>query len=285
MGLPPRRRSSADSLSTFVGAAVVAAHGAMQASGGFGTSDVRFFFQLFTNFVEHDLVRPGQDLDLTQLGRVLRRLHARRWLCKGRPTRGGRGRRGPRFLASDAGLLGIVRDLAEEAPRRSFEEALFVAMFVASYRSALLRRLKPRAAHAIAPLLDAGAALRRGETHLARVEADLEERSRTGIDLAREAHRLLAATGDLRVTLARLSRPGSYQLHGVRPLGELLQQLPEDLLAFELEHAIKLRVRMLFAPLAQRARQDGEILRALRASVATSFTAESAGPMRPKRPR
>ncbi|WP_395839149.1 hypothetical protein [Cystobacter fuscus] len=64
---------------TFVQAALLAAHGAGARSGGFRASDVRFFFLLFTNWAEHDVTRPSQDIDLTQVRRTLERLCRSRW--------------------------------------------------------------------------------------------------------------------------------------------------------------------------------------------------------------
>ncbi len=255
------RQSQAQTVSTFLAAAILAAHGSRPA--GFAASDVRFFFQLFTNFVEHDLTRPGQDLAITQVVRVLARLRSSRWIATRGRSAMKRGRAGSRYVVTDLGLVGLLRDLVTEGPRRSFEEALFIATFLESYKERVWSQSKPALRRALAPLLDSRAVLKIGEAHLGRVASDLEERAAGGLLLATEARETFAATRDLHKTVARLDRPGSYRLHGVRSLGELFGSLPEDVLHFEIERGFELRVRMLFEPFARRARAERDILRAL----------------------
>jgi hypothetical protein len=262
------RRSHAEEVSTFVAAAVLAAHGARVQRGGFAATDVRFFFQLFTNFVEHDVTRPGQDLALTQVRRALDRLAHHRWLRRRGRAQLARGRPGARYVVEDVGLEGLARGLVTESPRRSFEEALFVAMFVTAYGKSVAALAKSkRTARALAKLLDARSVLRAAEAHLARVECDLDARAKAGLAMAEEALRVFAATSDAKKAIARLDRPGSYQLHGVRPLGELLAGLPAEVQSFEIEHGIELRVRALFVPLAKRTRAEREVLRGLLESL------------------
>ncbi|RKH37461.1 hypothetical protein D7V93_42050, partial [Corallococcus llansteffanensis] len=134
-----------DTQATFVQAALLAAHGAGARAGGFRVSDVRFFFLLFTNWVEHDVTRPSQDIDLTQVRRTLERLvragHAEAVGTgagvKGLP-------RGRRYVLTGEGLCSLAEGLAarERAP---LEEALFGVCFAASYRDAVLSRVEGRA--------------------------------------------------------------------------------------------------------------------------------------------
>jgi hypothetical protein len=84
---------------THLHAALLAAHGAATPQVGFRAADVRFFFLLFTNWMESDVLRPGQDVDLTQVRRMLDRL-TRAGLAAPVATAGGRARerRGYRSL-------------------------------------------------------------------------------------------------------------------------------------------------------------------------------------------
>ena len=113
------------------------------------------------------------------------------------------------------------------------------ATFLESYKERVWSQSKPPLRRALAPLLD------------------------SRLLLAAEARATFAATRDLHKTVARLDRPGSYRLHGVRSLGELFGSLPQDVLCFEIERGFELRVRMLFEPFARRARAERDILRAL----------------------
>jgi hypothetical protein len=54
---------------------VLAAHG-VAGSRGFRASDVRFFCYLFANWLERDVLYPGEAIELTQVRRLIQRLAA-----------------------------------------------------------------------------------------------------------------------------------------------------------------------------------------------------------------
>lgn len=251
--------------STFIEAAIVAAHGAHAHLGGFRASDVRFFFLLFTNWIEHDVLRPEQDLELTQVRRVLSRLLDKGWLVTTSPSRGA----GRRHALSDEGLVGLAESVAEGRGRRPFEEALFVVCFLASYRELLLARARdattPAARKRLATLLDARRALRSVRRTWHDLVDDLETRIAGSRRLEEEARKALSLRAGKAETAKRLSQAGSYQLERIRPITELLGALPDDLLSFELEAGIARRTALLFEPLAERARAERAILDRLEA--------------------
>ncbi|OJT26807.1 hypothetical protein BO221_01925 [Archangium sp. Cb G35] len=258
---------------TFIQAALLAAHGAGARAGGFRASDVRFFFLLFTNWVEHDVTRPSQDLDLTQVRRTLERLCRSGWA---EPMAGERSRkapRGQRYLLTEAGLVSLAESLAE-LDRAPLEEALFVACFAASYLKAILARVQGRtvlgtaARRRVAQVLDPARILRNARRNTAAVLADLEERLRSGLALEEAAGEALAEGASEAQVVRRLESLGSYQLHRVRPLAELLLGLPDDLRRFELTEGIGMRSRLLFAPLAERSRAELALLERLEQHLA-----------------
>jgi hypothetical protein len=284
---------------TFIESAVVAAHGATAGLGGFRASDVRFFFLLFTNWIEHDVLRPEQDLDLTQVRRVLGRLAEQGWLelappkveapassrrsppssRSAAPRRAPKSRRRPpgeRHALTPSGVVGLVESIIEPRSRRPLEESLFVACFAATYRTPILARIgsDPRSDRAeaerrLSELLDPRRVLSAARRTHQDLFADLQARVSDGKKLAEEAQRAKAAGKTDAEIVARLEKLGSYQLHRVRPLSELMASLPQDLLRLELEHGIAARTQLLFGPMAERARAEGMILdeleRALRA--------------------
>ncbi len=242
----------------FVQAAIVAAHGASGTSG-FRATDVRFFFLLFTNWLEHDVLHPGQDLDLTQVRRALLRLGREGLVIpvaspKDSPTKDSP--RGARFALSSAGLVALVESLVDPRPRRPFEEVLFLVCFAASYRPAVLARLGSADADTrrVVGLLDPLRLLRSARSALRTLLADLDERVRSGHDLVAEAREATSEGAGPSEIARRLERRSAYQLHRVRPFTELVASLPEDLQRFELGEGIGLRVDLLFAPLAAQAR-------------------------------
>jgi len=200
------RRSLLDTESTLASAAVLAAHGVTRSASGFSATDVRFYFRLFANFIERDLTRPGQDLALVQVRRALLQLVARHGARAAGRAKTLRGKAGATWVLTARGVVDLLRHLAHDAPRRSFEEAVLAAVFVASYEPFLLASLPPDETHEATALCDAPAIVERALAHARRLEADLQERARTGGEMADEARVLLAVTRDV---TTRRRAPGS----------------------------------------------------------------------------
>jgi hypothetical protein len=248
---------------TMVRAALVAAHGAHPADG-FRATDVRFFFQLFDNWMESDVLRPGRDLELTQVRRALERLRAQGW-AEG--TSGDR-RKGSRHRLTDRGLLGLVEALTDRGASRPFEEIVFVVCFAASYRDAIVSRvggarLAPAARRRVAALLDSRRMLEDAKRTLRKALVDLESRIEEGTSLEDEARRGRSAGLTDGEIVRRLEALSPYQMHATRTLSSLLLSLPDDLRKFEIDGGIGLRVRLLFRPLADSVRAELSILDAL----------------------
>lgn len=266
------RRGQLASQTVFVQAALLAAHGAGAESGGFRAADVRFFFQLFTNWVEHDVTRPSQDLDLTQVRRTLERLRTQAWLEDATPAvRGGKRRpRGQHLRLTAAGLVGLSEALV--APRwMPYEETLFVASFVAAYRGPILARanvsLEGSARRRVGALLDARRVLRQACQATQQVLEDLEQRVRASERLAKRAAQLQARGVPEDEQARQLESLDPYQLQRVRPYSEVLLGLPADLRRFELSEGLTLRARLLFEPLAVRTRAELSLLKRLENSM------------------
>jgi hypothetical protein len=254
---------------TFVQAALLAAHGAGAKAGGFRASDVRFFFLLFTNWAEHDVTRPSQDIDLTQVRRTLTRLRRSGWLETVPGTSRGATSRGARHVLTGDGLVGLSEGLAS-LERPPVEEALFRVLFAASYRGAVLARVEGRTRNVPATVrrrvekaLDPLRLLASARKTAASVLADLEERVHSGLQMHEQARAGLARGQSPEDLVRQMEARDSYQLHRVKPLGELLLALPEDLRDFELREGMALRAHLLFEPLAERARAELALLERL----------------------
>ncbi|WP_257447930.1 hypothetical protein [Archangium lipolyticum] len=255
---------------TFVQAALLAAHGAGARTGGFRASDVRFFFLLFTNWVEHDVTRPSQDIDLTQVRRTLERLCRSRWAePRDDAARGRKSPRGQRYVLTEEGVVSLAEELAD-LDRAPLDETLFVACFAASYLEAVLARVRGQAPalstparRRVARMLDPSRILREARRSTAAVLADLEERVRSSLVFEEAARDALAKEASAEEVARRWESLGSYQLHRVRPLAEVLLGLPDDLRRFELEKGMGVRARLLFEPLAERTRAELALLERL----------------------
>ena len=268
--------------STFLQAALLAAHGANTRRGGFRASDVRFFFLLFTNWVEHDVTRPSQDIDLTQVRRALERARANGWAELGASTPEPKGSRGRRHVLTEEGIVHLAEALGglERAP---LDETLFVACFAASYRAAILMRVEGRTAlsaaarRRVARLLDPARLLREARRHTQAVLADLEERVRSSLAIESSVSEALASGASPAQVVRRMESLGSYQLQRVRPLAQVLLELPEDLQRFELLEGWTTRSRLLFAPQAERARAELTLLERLERQLGPGGGAEGEG--------
>lgn len=239
---------------------------------GFMLRDARFFFLLFRNWLEHDLREPDTDIDLTQLKRACARLAARRRIVVVPPAKRRRGRRPrTRYVLTLAGVLALVDELVAWTPDRSFEEGLFVILFASSYRALVMRRAEqagaPVARRHVARALDPRVIVATLRRALTKQIADLEERMASGDQLYAAASSLRAAGAPDPAIVRELERISPYQLHYMRPLGELLLSLPVDIRHYEMGEGITARRELIFAPLLQLARAQLAVLTNLDAAV------------------
>jgi len=230
---------------------------------GFRPTDVRFFFLLFTNWMEDDRLRPGLDVDLTQVRRALARL-----VGEGLAVTLGGGR-APRYRLLPGGVLALVEALTDPRAPRTFEEVVFLATAAASYRDAIADRVRgePRAPDRIVRArLDPVRILRAERRRLEGAVADLEERVASGLRMEEVAR---AAPGLAPVALAERLRAevGGYQLHPMRSLEELVAPLPAEMARFELGPGMGLRARALFSPLLEQLRARVGILERLEGTL------------------
>lgn len=226
---------------------------------GFLATDVRFFFLLFTNWIEGDQLRPDAELDLTQVRRVLVRLRTE-GLAEG--GAGGGAPRGARWRLTGRGVLRIAEELADPAPDRAFAEVVFVATIAALYAEVIAPRAGPEGGGAERRLrarFEPRRILRAERERLGAALVDLEARVRAGAELGAAARALRAQGLEPLEVAARLEAGGrSYQLRSVRPLPEVLAALPPGLRQVEVDRGIAFRARTLFQ--ARAAELRGRIL-------------------------
>jgi hypothetical protein len=222
---------------------------------GFMLRDVRFFFLLFRNWLELDVREPEADIDLTQVRRSCEQLAARKQLAAlPRRRRGGRLPRG-RYVLRLAGVRALVDDLVAWRPRRTFEESLFVVLFAASYRGLVIRRAEQAGAPVLrrhlARALDPRVVIATVRRSLARQLDDLHKRMAGG-DRLFEAAETARARGASDVEIVHLLEAiAPYQLHYIRPLGEMLLSLPPAVRRYEIAGGIAARRDLVFRPLAR----------------------------------
>lgn len=230
---------------------------------GFRPTDVRFFFLLFTNWMEDDHLRPGLDLDLTQVRRGVVRL-----VGDGLADVLGQGR-APRYRLRPAGILALVEALTDTRAARTFEEVVLLANVAATYRDALAERVRgePRAPdRTVRARLDPVRILRAERHRLQGAVADLEERVASGLRMEEVARANPGLSNTALATRLR-AEVGGYQLHPMRSLEELVAVLPDAMARFELGRGMGLRSRAMFTPLLEQLRARVAILERLEGTL------------------
>lgn len=234
---------------------------------GFQQRDVRFFYLLFRNWLEVDVRQPGADIDLTQIRRACEGLGSRVRALPRRRTAGRLPR--TRYQLTLAGVLALVDELVAPSPTRSFEESLFVVLFAASYRAHVIRRVEhaPVARKQVARALDPRVVIAGLRRELKRQGDDLERRIAEGDQLRDAAARARAAGADDREVAAIMEELSTYQLHYVRPLGDLLLSLPPEIRRHEMAEGITARRELVFRPLLALTRAQQQQLAAIEVAL------------------
>jgi hypothetical protein len=232
--------------------------------GGFRPADVRFFFLLFTNWMGDDRLRPGADLDPTQVRRALGHLAEQGW-ARAVSTRP------PRWTLAPAGVVQLVDSLTDPRAPRRFEEVVLLAMVARSYADTIAGRVRAGGQgdeRRVRSRLDARTILRAERRRLQDALSDLEARRDAGLRMAAAAKAALEAGATPVEVAARLAADGPpYQLHPMRPYEDVLAALPEPLRRFEVLEGPAMRARWMFAPLCEELRARIGILERLEGDV------------------
>ncbi|MFZ5479719.1 MAG: hypothetical protein ACOZNI_23345 [Myxococcota bacterium] len=250
-----RRAGALSGWSVPLVAAVLAADAAGEAT--FRPQDVRFYFLLFTNWMGDDRLRPGADVDPTQVRRTLEHL-------RDAGLAAGTAGRPPRWSLAPGGVVRLVDALTDPRAARRFEEVLLLATVAGAYSETIAARVHGGDARRVRQRLDPRAILRAERRRLADALVDMEARRDAGPALAAVARAALAeglAPVDVAARLAVDGPP--YQLHPMRPLPEVVASLPPAMARYEVERGLERRARVLFAPLADDLRAKIAILERL----------------------
>jgi hypothetical protein len=257
--------------STVLVASVLASHG-VAGSHGFRASDVRFFCYLFANWLERDVLYPGEAIELTQVRRLIQRLTAHGFA--GGPLPGApRDRARARYTLTHDGSAALLTVLSEAVDTRSFDEAVFVVALMAAYRGPLLEQLSAADADRMRDLLDPTRLIARVRRRTERVLHDLETRIAQAAQVAREGAESQRAGVPETAIAARLERLGVYRLQHVREFASFVLSLPDDLRTFELGPGFHFRSRIIYETLAEQMRGQLRALRGLEARLESVETA------------
>lgn len=231
-----------------VAAAVIAAQ-ATRADQGFRQRDVRFFLELFSNWLQSTTGASTLGVHNAQVKRVLELHVTVGWARRA-------GRTPPRYRLTSEGLVELLRRLVERRNLTRLDEFFLVFHVVDAYGARLRGLVVEKRATArgttlalgVDELLDARKLVARER---ASVAAEIERLS-VRVDEARQssrlAHRLLAEKKPLPEVIAAVQRRYPYDLNGQRTLTDALDGLPPAWQRGEIQEVAELRATGLWAP-------------------------------------
>jgi hypothetical protein len=251
-----------DENEALVTAAVIAAE-ATGEHDGFRQRDVRFFIELFSNWLESTTGEHALALHNTQVQRHLDILTKAKWARRV-------GRTPPRWHLTPEGLAELLRRLVHRRNLTRLDEFFLVFHFVDAY-GARLRAIAEKGGllasklllHDVTRLLDPGELIRRERECVARELARLAVRSEESRLTGELSHRRLAAGAPLAEVIREIEQRYPYELNSQKPLRELLAALPVPWQREEISEIAGLRSSRFWEPLRRLLEQYDAILEAL----------------------
>lgn len=257
--------SSVHRLEIFTASATLAAHASFS-DQGFRLRDLRFFTELFLNWVE-DIDAATYSLQNTQLARYLTELidHG---FAKKISTNNIQS-----FRLTRLGLLELLNRIISSTNATQPSTALFRICFVKSYRPRLESLVEREGAHfphslkvELTALLDLTALI---QNEIKRVERALQRADRR-IDDALKSSALtknrLAAEVPFSQVVQEVESRYPYDLNSMKPLQELIASIAPDQRRWELEEGNLIRAHTLWKPQRAMLKELLQQLKALQGS-------------------
>ncbi len=244
-------------------ASVLAAHSSSMLDG-FRQREVRFYMDLFSNWVFVKINSEPFPLHNTQVMRSLQNM-VRLGLAK----KMGR-KNPPRYKLTRAGLIQTLNDLVALPLNDSYSEFFFVYQFIVNYKSRIIDLLNQDSKHFtksnsldVEFLMDEKKYLHRQLELVNHEIRHLKERivdSEKSIALFME---MKANMIDSKKIFKMIETKYPYELNNQKRLSQLLQEIPEPLREREITEANQNRVNLFWKPKLQHLESFGHILKSL----------------------
>lgn len=257
----PRKNALLETFEPIILAGIVSAHFASNETG-FRLRDVRFYVELFSNWLAYFSPSATLGAQNTQISRYLSELEKGGFLKrKGREKR---------YVLTRVGILEALQRFVARAERIDFPQFLFMRFFLKAY-APKLEALIERAGTAYSPAfqIEARALLdhrhflvlhrRALDTQLKKLQSRIAE-TRATVDFARREYRRGAAHPDV---VQAVEKKFPYQLNSQKRFSALMSDFTEADGAWELVEGNAGRVEMLFSPLEEILRGYATVLRDL----------------------
>ncbi len=233
----------------FFGMGALAAHTA-EGEKGFRQKEVRFFAELFSNWIQLGGSGAIYNMHNTQILRFMNYLvsdaQAKRLPKKSQQT----------YRLTRAGLFTIVNKITSPSYLSARSECLLVWYFLKSYAGQIRENIAAAAqefsrAHKLEMdlILDSNAFLRRQITFLDYEIARLLERRDGAYEMSKTVADMHKRGATLEQCVEAISEKYPYELNSQRTFRELLLKLPAPVISWELDQGAYLKARAVFAPL------------------------------------
>jgi len=236
----------------YLAAAVVAAHSNAsleEISKGFRQRDVCFLVRLCMNWTGGAIFGAELELQNVQIARYMD--HLEREGFARRVARGGK----PAYRLTRPGLLELISRIVQKEYLGSPGDFLFAYFFVSTYKPRIFtlvrsegREFPPALKVELEALLDENRMLQR---HLAEIKQELlklEARISDALATSQLTKALIGRGLAQSEIISEIEKRFPYELNSQKPLGELLQDIPEGQRLWELECGTLSRVRGLWKP-------------------------------------
>jgi hypothetical protein len=230
-----------------VAAAVIAAQ-ATGSDGNFRQRDVRFFIELFSNWMQSTTLSWSLEIHNAQVLRHLNVAVSAGWARRV-------GRTPPQYRLTPEGLLELLGRLGTRKNLTRLDEFFLVFHFFDAYASrlvALVERSGPLASRSLAvsvhELLDKKALVARERAMVARELERLAIRSEESREIAGIARERLGRGEALSAVIGVIQREFPYELNSQKPLHALFAAFPEPWQRAELVDAAARRADGFWAP-------------------------------------
>jgi hypothetical protein len=216
---------------------------------GFRQRDVRFFLDLFSNWLQATTGTWTLGVHNAQVARSLEVHVDAGWARRV-------GRKPPRYRLTPAGLVELLQRLVHRKNLARLDEFFLVYHVLDAYGERLRTLVEQSGVLAsrglavdVDELLDTRRLVARERARVARETERLARRADESRRSSQLVRKLLAQGHPLSAVIERVEREFPYELNSQKPLGELLAALPAPWRHIELEQAAERRAHGLWQPM------------------------------------
>lgn len=216
---------------------------------GFRQRDVKFFIELFSNWLECALLHSRLEVKNTQVSRYLDRLADEGYARKVQKT----GK--PRYRLTRIGLIELLQSLVAKHYLHSKESFFFLYYFLKNYRGRLEKlvadegRFFPHALKVeLEQILNVDTLVTRELSYAKKELIKLQKRIEHCVEISALVQERRKQKVPEAKIIAELEGEHPYALHSQKPLRELLEPFPKEMREWEMTVGYRLRAEEMLVP-------------------------------------